>query len=286
MFTAKLKDGLMGVYVNWGGSSQITCTPHGSEPLVKTRGEPIALDFKDDMVIDLFGVDEHKDRRLWIFKKYREGIDSILLLNTTQEKNYSAISIPHSNAVLDLNGDNLADLFIKTEDKFEIWLAYEKTDGDRSYQYYDHYRLPTGSKGIVGQAIFTDVELEGHLTLLVPVCFDDKCENSTIITTHDKSLKINLDVNFVDPEGKRWGFVPPNEKDFYRQTITLREGDFNMDGYPDLIATLTKDGGNTIKTFLLKNVENKKKNSGRYKRTFEVLWNAMLPNKNNTVMGL
>lgn len=36
--------------------------------------------------------------------------------------------------------------------------------------------------------------------------------------------------------------------------ITLRSGDFNMDGYPDILATLSQEGDDHPQSFLLENV--------------------------------
>jgi hypothetical protein len=70
------------------------------------------------------------------------------------------------------------------------------------------------------------------------------------------------------------------------ETITLRGGDFNMDGYPDLIVTLIKTSGNKqTQTFLLENVPCVSRTCGLLTRTFSVKWKALMPFTNGTVMG-
>lgn len=285
LFTARLDDDIVGVYINWGGSSYINCTTNNkTNPIIKMKGEPIALDFKDDMVIDLFGTDTDGKRVVWVFEKGRVLPPNIVTLVDSNSKSFDPITIPHSNAVLDLNNDHLADLLITTENNFEVWTGHIGQDDERNYTY--HTKIPFfigGAKKTVGQTLFIDMELEGELNLLVPL-FWRSWSNSSIYIQSQHGF-VDLMVNFVDTSGKQWGFVPPVKNEFYRQTITLRSGDYNMDGYPDLIATLTSDNGNTMRTFLLKNVESKNPHPGKFKRTFEVQWNALLPDRNNTVMG-
>lgn len=51
MFTVKLDDNKIGVYINYGGSNHINCTSNGTDPIIKMTGEPLALDYNDDMII-------------------------------------------------------------------------------------------------------------------------------------------------------------------------------------------------------------------------------------------
>lgn len=72
MFTVKLDDRKVGVYINYGGSDHLNCTSNDTEPIITMRGEPMALDFNDDMIIDLFGIDELGERHFWVFGKERK----------------------------------------------------------------------------------------------------------------------------------------------------------------------------------------------------------------------
>lgn len=45
------------VFINWGGSDHINCSDVHEKPVLETIGEPIALDYNRDMIIDLFGLD-------------------------------------------------------------------------------------------------------------------------------------------------------------------------------------------------------------------------------------
>lgn len=61
---------MLGIYINWGGSHYLNCTEE-KEPLIKMIGEPVALDFNKDMIIDLFGQAEDGSRTFWVFNDKR-----------------------------------------------------------------------------------------------------------------------------------------------------------------------------------------------------------------------
>lgn len=134
---------------------------------------------------------------------------------------------------------------------------------------------------ILGQSLFVDFQLEGSLSQIVPVCFDQVCRNSSIMMLNSTDHYIDLEINFKDPENIQWEFLQPTVNDFYRKTIILRGGDYNVDGYVDLIITL-KDNKGIIRTFWLENV--KKNNHATLKRSFEVRWDVKFGGE-NTIMG-
>jgi integrin alpha FG-GAP repeat containing protein 1 len=290
MFTARGKrDNEINVYINYGESYRLNCTTkNDTAPVAVMIGEPLALDYNNDMIIDLFGVrDKDKlTRSFWIFHKDRSSPQEIDM--ETSNLTLSKLVLPHSHAFLDLNDDSLPDLCLTTERGFEAWIADSAKDGD--FHFEKLYDYPTGDNKKYGQAVYMDLELNGNLYQLLPACHDEHCKESKIWVRsfeHYHELSINF---FRDDNKTQWGFLPPNEHgEFYEKTITLRVGDFNNDGYPDLLATLErKDGGDKmIQTFLLENVKNTNaKESDKFKRTFTVRWSALdSVAGQNTVMG-
>ncbi|XP_059622526.1 T-cell immunomodulatory protein [Phlebotomus argentipes] len=275
LITVKGSDGNLGVFVNWGGSSYMNCTDE-EEKLLDIHGEPMVLDFNDDMVMDLFGLESTTDKRtFWLFKKDRSTPE----MRQMPMHHKAGLRLPHSHAFIDLNHDFTADLFITAERNFEVWNGTDRHDG---FMYSHTIDLPTGLNEHVGQALFLDAELKGNINLVLPICFDRKCSNSTILV-HNGHQFHDLEVNFKDPDNKQWGFVVPDDQ-LFTNAITLRGGDFNMDGYPDLLATLQQHPGDAIQTFLLENVPSERKNSP-ISRTFVVRWKALAPFANGTVAG-
>jgi integrin alpha FG-GAP repeat containing protein 1 len=282
MFTTNEGSEKIGIYVSWGESEKLNCSSETS-PLVIMKSEPLALDYNDDMIIDLFGLDENGERTFWIFDKSRTAPKPQKMKLNSDEKH--ELSVPHSHAFLDLNDDFHADLFLtRKDDKAEIWLSDESSSESR-FVFNRTIDYGVGTRNLFGQSVFVDMELNGELNHLVPVCHNRKCTNSSI-WVHSGEHFHNLNINFYQNDNKTlWGFMQPDENEFYKRTITLRSGDFNNDGFPDLLCTLQKSDG-TIQTFLMENVKNEDaRNSDKFKRTFIIRWDALLPFGENTIMG-
>lgn len=262
------------VHVFWGGITEITCGDENN-PILIMKDHPLAIDYNQDMITDLFGTNVNGNRSFWLFSNDRSPPkEEILEERAGQPK----LRHPHSHAFLDLNGDYISDLVITTELDFEIWLGQK----DAAFTFNYSIPLPPGlhtGQSLVGQSLFLDVELKNELIHIVPLCFDAKCGNSSLAVYSGGSW-YNLPLNLKDPQGNMWGFVKPDGKK-YTDTMTLRGGDFNLDGYPDLLATLQTKDNTVMKTFLLENVECK---NCPFSRTYSVQWYA-LGSANNTVMG-
>jgi len=271
------------VHVNWGNTTELKCS---KEALFTSRGEVMALDFNRDMIIDLYGLDSEGMRTFWIFNSSRLPPDHFHQAEPTEVKGNS-LSIPNANAYVDIDGDFLADLFLQTENSYEVWHGINERDKKEnfSYQYQIRFQPIGGNDYHIGQAVFMDFELKGVQNIVVPFCIHSNCRNSSIVVYDGTDFR-NLHVNFRDPQGITWAFVPPESDDVYLRTITARSGDFNLDGYPDLLITLQplNVGKPVMQTFLLENVACTTCNKP-LKRTFEVRWNALSPMGNNTVAG-
>lgn len=178
--------------------------------------------------------------------------------------------------------DVAPDLYLTTNDGYEVWLSDSKSE---SFIFNQTIPFPEGlSVENVGQTAFMDLQLKGRMDHIVPVCFDKKCTNSTIYF-YDLTRWYNLGINFHNGNSV-WGFVPPMPNVPYLETITVRPGDFNMDGYPDLLGTLCS-GGNSQKTkvILMENVACT--SCDGFDRTFVVRWDLIesMNDKNHHVMG-
>ncbi|XP_052872457.1 T-cell immunomodulatory protein [Anopheles cruzii] len=270
------------VYINWGSSEQMNCTAEDEKPLIEMIGQPLALDYDNDFIIDLFGMDMKRQRTFWIFKKPDDtGRGGPFPVRLDNGKHGSELSIPHSHAIIDLDKDFSADLFLTTTTGFEVWHG---TESARKFVYSHKIDFPDGNYNKhVGRAIFLDVELDGSLLPVFPMCFDAKCVNSSILVYHGNHLH-DLQIDFKDDHNDAWHFVVPDRSNWATQTITLRGGDFNLDGYPDLLATLTKTG-DQMQTFLLENVPCEKSACNHMTRTFAVRWKALAPFSNGTMIG-
>uniref|UniRef100_A0A6P7F4V3 T-cell immunomodulatory protein n=1 Tax=Diabrotica virgifera virgifera TaxID=50390 RepID=A0A6P7F4V3_DIAVI len=278
------------IYILWGGNTTFNCTEIEGSPLIEMLGQPLAIDYNQDMIIDLFGEDIEEKRAFWVFGKNRTEPKKVEMHHHNKEPN-GVLMKPHAHAFLDLNDDYMADLFITTKDNFEIWLGREESNPKKpKFSYKSTIPHPINPKTsetakVIGQSLFVDVELKGKVDLLTPVCYDWKCQNGALLLYSNTEEKwIDLQVNFKDDYQSVWTFFK-NENYKYNDVITLRSGDFNMDGYPDILATLTPVSNyNAPQSFLLENVPCQNY-CGSLKRTFEVRWSSLNPFKNGTIMA-
>jgi len=253
------------VFVLWGAQNSIECPDDESHPILTTKDQPLVLDYNQDMIADLFGTTPDGTRVFWIF-----GPNRTAPKNVTMERKGRPLRYPHSHAFLDLDGDFVSDLVLTTDKDFEVWHGL-----DVGFAFNYSVKYPDGVKeDTAGQSLYLDVALNSHLELILPVCFGERCDNSTIFI-YDGHQWRDLRPNFKDSQGNTWGFVKPDGRKF-TDTITLRGGDFNLDGYPDLLATLQFQ--KSIRTVLLENVQ------GNNGRTFAVQWTSLGTN-NSTVAG-
>ncbi|XP_046992533.1 T-cell immunomodulatory protein isoform X3 [Schistocerca americana] len=245
------------IYMVWGGPDGLTCPSDYASPTMSLISQPLILDYDGNTIADIFGTTANSSQ-FWSFVGNRSAPLAVPLGNTRHK-----LRIPHSHAFLDVVGDSAADLILSADNGFEIWLG--SPNGSYSF---DHFvNNPPGT--VIGQSLFVDVHLEGDLFHIVPVCFDDPCRNSTLYALSGKKW-LNLNPNFKDETGVVWGFY----KSASGSPITVRSGDFNMDGHPDLLATMENGNGKPV-VLLLENVPCIADSCGGSGRTFTVRKDAL-----------
>lgn len=174
----------------------------------------------------------------------------------------------------------MADLFITTKNNFEVWNG----NANEIQKFAFNKTIPHPPDAVeIGQSIFIDFELQGQMDLITPVCYDRQCKNSSLLV-YSKNSWHNLQVNFKDSNNNIWGFALRSGKK-YIDTITLHSGDFNMDGYPDILATLEQSQDSQPQSFLFENVACES-GCGNIKRTYRIRWDALNPFRNGTVMAV
>jgi len=278
MVTSKTSSDFTRVYIMWGGMHHLNCSSD-EQFLFEMNGEPLAIDYNGDMIIDLFGMDKDRKRMFWQFHKNRTFTKIPLEGDHPYE-----LRIVHSHAFLDVNGDYAPDLVLTGDRGLEFWFA--ESDGSFKLNQSLAYPKQLKQKNRVGQTLFLDVSMKGSEDILLPGCTTYSCDKSKIYVRGPSQEWCDLHVNFKDPSGKTWGFN--NEvNEPYTDTITLRGGDFNMDGYPDLLASLKQQPPDPPlkRSFLLKNVASASSDCA-FNRTFEVQWSTLEPMNDNTNMAV
>ncbi|KAJ3225475.1 hypothetical protein HK099_006748 [Clydaea vesicula] len=235
-----------------------------------TLSQPLLFDFYGIMKPSLLGYsDLTKNLSLWnVFEAKNNSFQGITFNGT---KPLCKFSHPNSNAFIDLDGDCLADLFFTCQDSensqqyMQIWLN-RKEDG---FVFSKELQLPKGA----GRISFSDMDGDGTMDIVFPTCVDNICQinvayNKQIpicsINIHsncrkkenlcisDENFEFNFDLNselysvFSLPNQDTESLVIEDELFFDKNTIPLRIGDFNLDGFPDLII-ITKLNSNPKK---------------------------------------
>jgi len=127
---------------------------------------------------------------------------------------------------------------------------------------------------IIGQVSFVDIDFDGTIDALVPLCYDgSKCQNATLLTASLRDLTAkgvvrpfkSVEViglgNEMDSPKPSWKFAPYSKSEALGSGIysplAMRFGDFNLDGYPDFLIRMKQDTvpNPTIRTHFLLNVE-------------------------------
>ncbi|KDQ33979.1 hypothetical protein PLEOSDRAFT_1052766 [Pleurotus ostreatus PC15] len=148
-----------------------------SSPLsvpASTMAQPITVDMDGDMKIDLLGITPFSKgsasplrlwQNVWNASQPNSPLFEILEPKLTGEQ--CTLSNPHSNAVVDLNGDCLADIFLVCDDsggrkRFQIWVN-NKDDG---FSLAQTGLLPSGLQSIT----FADMDRDGTIDMVFTTC--------------------------------------------------------------------------------------------------------------------
>jgi len=235
-----------------------------------TNIQPTLLDYYGNMHPNLIGypfnVTESNQSKLHIWKFNDNGveIEPVTIKDDEKGKEICKFSAPHSNAFIDLDGDCLSDLFVTCENgTYEIW----KNTVDKGFVFSRSGKLPDNT----GPVSFADMDGDGTIDMIFynwiktgsawskkkewklhivynrqkPLC------SKTVVTdcrsVHDLCSaddKYDFDFN-LEGDGHVVKVInPPIEFDnLYGKAnipIPIRIGDINMDGYPDLILSVTE----------------------------------------------
>ncbi|KAI0320316.1 hypothetical protein OF83DRAFT_1162494 [Amylostereum chailletii] len=136
-----------------------------------TLSQPIPLDIDGDMKIDLLGAEPGDASHLKVWQNVwnQSQTDGPLydIIDAPLPGANCRISNPHSNAVVDLNGDCLADVFLVCDESsnqksFQIWV----NNKDQGFSLAQNGRLPSGTQSVT----FADVDRDGTIDMLITTC--------------------------------------------------------------------------------------------------------------------
>ncbi|KAG0305341.1 hypothetical protein BGZ98_004275 [Dissophora globulifera] len=187
------------------------------------------------------------------------------------------LSDPHSSAFVDLNGDCLADIFLTCYNPANDQHSYVVyvNNKDQGFSFGVSGLLPAGA----GQVTFADIDGDGAVDFVVPACNNrgqcsiyvyynqqeplctskdqKECRQVTNLCVADPNFSFSVDpdhntspgalVQFplgdVLPEGQQLLLSDPGFKG--KLPVSVHVGDYNLDGYPDLLVVSGTPGDNS-----------------------------------------
>ena len=236
MTIATGSDGEMKAFVMWGEGHGLECQKN-LVTIENITSEPMVFDYNSDFISDLLTVDETGERKVYVFSQDRTFSEASL-----GPGDGSQLKAEHGNSYVDVTGDGRADLLLTTQKGLEL----HKGEAG-GFQYLCSVPWPVFSSGCncddcIGQPAFLDFSLSGSLDLVLPVCFDYHCQNSSLYLIPVSELAacppdwhwrpMSLDLT---PDRR---FRKRNPSQSPLALMTPRVGDVDLDGFPDLLMTV------------------------------------------------
>ncbi|CAG8552359.1 22065_t:CDS:10, partial [Racocetra persica] len=265
----------MRVYMGIGNS---TFDPNYYNVPSSTAQQPIPLDFYGKMKVDLLGhqFGDSSHISIWknVFNATTRTLFEVVPMPVNGASQNCTISDPHSNAFIDLNGDCLADLFLTCRESSSAPLTYQIwTNIKGGFTFSQSGNLPDGT----GQISFADMDGDGTIDMVYPVCSggtckihiaynkqiplctgsESGCRQSTNLCVVDNNFSFNIQTSSnqtysiidISNELPDDGVIVTKEGNL---PIPIRIGDYNFDGYPDIL--VISSSGSTYRASLFQSV--------------------------------
>lgn len=257
---------------------------------IPNNSQPVIMDMNGDLLLEVVN---NKDQGIAVYRFAENLKETELLSEHIYTSNNSQwclsyenlqVSYPHSLAFVDLNKDCLADLFLTViKDNslyFEVWLNAKNGLYCRRFS----EPAPKGAQ----QVSFADIDRNGVEDLVFAVCLGNNCADKNEIHIVYNYNDVSNDCSFSRSSFEDFKLnglssdVTANDKEviemsnlFYKAEdeipITIRFGDFNLDGYPDALITVfnVSEGNPSANIEIL---ENKNcETCGKAQRTLDII---------------
>lgn len=192
--------------------------------------QPLLFDYNGDRIVDLLSArtEEPHNRTVWTFGPSRTPTMVALGVGT------DALSKPHSNSFVDLNDDMTADLMLTAHSSMEVWYWV----GNSTFKGPNRREYPPDA-AVKGQSLFVDVDADGDMEHVMPVCLGSAdCKRSAIMVLNGTQW-VTWFESFQDSANNTWKFhVDEGQPADVAMPVALRSADVDMDGYPDFLAVL------------------------------------------------
>ncbi len=229
------------------------------------KSYPLVLDFDGDMITDFIVESDDCSRQLWIHLKP-------FCLKEIQSN--QTMAYPTSNAFINLNypKDMSPDIYISGRNHMEYWFSDKGFDSNNM----NSIRYPDSNKyKFIGQSTFVDINFDGKIDHIIPVCVSDikSCDEPQILALFNNKLEnewipISHFTN-KDQNKSLFTFTQTKAFDYLDLFVTLRFGDFDSDGYPELVTVMRESNSTKRRVVVLKN-EPSNSVSDKFGRIFKI----------------
>ena len=224
---------------------------------IPNNSQPVLLDLNLDLMLEiLLNVEDLNENATAAVYSFSDSLEFVSNLNSFLSESDGClqfenleISYPHSIGFVDLNKDCLPDLFITINRSeklyFEVWLNVK----NGLYCNVLSEAAPDGAQ----QVSFADIDRNGVEDIIFPVCVGIDCNEKQEIHIVYNHNEVSNDCSFSDTATSKFELsdlnasvsignklIIPVSLPFYAGNgfpIAIRFGDFNLDGYPDALAT-------------------------------------------------
>ncbi|KAJ3351397.1 hypothetical protein GGF32_004292 [Allomyces javanicus] len=221
------------------GLGNLTYLAADANPLASMAlSEPTLLDYNGDMTADLLGVPhtESTSAMLWL------TAPGPTLRPYPAPEGMCMPAPKHANAFVDVNGDCKPDLFLTCADhSYQVWIGSD----DGTWTLARHGPLPPNA----GLVAFADMDANGSLDAVFPVCTADHCDLYVAWNRQMPPCSAKTPAGTVcRPMSDLCSADPDFVLDFANPMIVpiplaksgsrmgrIRLGDYNLDGYPDVL---------------------------------------------------
>jgi len=227
-----------------------------------TTDQVLSFDLNGDIQPDLFSTDFSTGKRsYWVNDNTNlvaGGLVNFTRYEQTADVALNPLTFPLTVASIDIDGDCGSDLFVMSCSKtntdgiciapvFEFWV-----NRNGKLQLNRTMDAPAGT----GRPIFFDIDMDGDLDMLYTVCYpintcsdvneihilynyQNSRSDSDLCSRSDFNISLKSVITF--PDASRRVLHHYNTAAKYKDMPpSLRVGDFNLDGYPDLVVTVAK----------------------------------------------
>nr|CAH8876361.1 unnamed protein product [Trichobilharzia regenti] len=230
----------------------------GSPQLVDTfASQPLVCDVNSDMIADLYGETSKRERVVYFGGSELKKLSASYAGPSWSRLGYSAFG--------DVNGDYIPDFVILVDDGNTQQLQVitrslssvgSLPDVSNAELIELDPKLLSSPKSVLGLFVLNDFDYDGSIDLLLPVCTDANCLDSSYMYMYSfKNKKWSpIDINWQPSNAKedsevKWSLTSiPQIKSSALLTSSLvgpTVGDVNMDGKPDFamgVTSYTKSG--------------------------------------------